>query len=273
MCNILRSRFAIAALVAALLMIVNAATAATLRFGGTGSSLGMLRQVGAEFTSASGVAIEVVSSLGSSGALHALADGKLDLVVSARPLKPNETAAGLRPVLVLRTPFVLATSHAQPQQLRASDLPQIFSVDSPRWPDGKPIRIILRPESETDTTLLGNFYPGMAKAIESARHRPEIPIAATDQDNVALAARISDSLTGATLTQLMTEHSHLQVIAIDGTEPTFANFESGAYRYTKKLYFALGSKSAPGAERFVSFLQSPPGVKALRAAAILPDKP
>jgi phosphate transport system substrate-binding protein len=270
--TVLRLRFAFATLVIGLLTIANAATAATLRFGGTGSALGMLRQVGNEYAAASGVTVEVVPSLGSSGALHALADGKLDVVVSARPLKPKEAAAGLRLVLVLRTPFVLATSHAQPQNLRAADLPKIFEAARPLWPDGKPIRIILRPRSEADTTLLGNMYPGMVKAIESARRRAEVPIAATDQDNVALAQRVANALTGTTLTQLETEHVHLRVVAIDGVAPTLANFDSGAYRFAKKLYFVLGGKSAPAAERFISFLQSPQGVKALRAAAVLPDK-
>ena len=155
MCIDLRSRLGIAVLVAGLLTVANAATAATLRFGGTGSSLGMLHQVGGEYAAASGVAVEVVPSLGSSGALQALAAGKLDVAVSARPLKPKEAAAGLRLVLVLRTPFVLATSHAQPQNLRAADLPGIFASARPLWPDGTPIRIILRPHGETDTTLLG----------------------------------------------------------------------------------------------------------------------
>ena len=257
--------------VAALLMAASAATAATLRFGGTGSSLGMLHQVGGEYAAASGVAIEVVPSLGSSGALQALADGKLDIAVSARPLKPKEAAAGLRLVLVLRTPFVLATSHAQPQNLRAADLPRIFAAVRPLWPDGTPIRIILRPHGETDTTLLADLFPGMAQAIASARRRAEIPIAATDQDNVALAQRVPNALTGVTLTQLETEHVPLRVVAIDGITPTLASFESGAYRFTKKLYFVLGGKSAPTAERFISFLRSPQGVKALRAAAVLLD--
>ena len=41
-----------------------------LRVGGTGSAIGMLRQVGAEFTAATGVEVEVVTSLGSNGAIR-----------------------------------------------------------------------------------------------------------------------------------------------------------------------------------------------------------
>jgi phosphate transport system substrate-binding protein len=89
----------------------------------------MLQRVGADFTGATGIAVDVVPSLGSSGAIHALADGKLDLAVSARPLKPNEAAEGLKQVLVLRTLCVLATSHRRPNGIKAAALPQIFSAE------------------------------------------------------------------------------------------------------------------------------------------------
>ena len=257
-----------------LLMAAHTANATTLRVGGTGSSLGLLAQVGGAFAAASGdaVKVEVVPSLGSSGAIRALADGKLNLAVLARPLKPAEAARGLKVVLTLRTPFVLATSHPQPQQLKTAELPKIFNGERSVWTDGSTIRLILRPRSETDTILLGDMAPGMKQVIEAARRRAEIPIAATDQENLAMTQRAPGSLTGTTLTQLTTEPNNLHTIPIDGVEPTLATLESGAYRFEKKLYFALGDKSTPEARKFIAFLTSPQGLKALRAAAVLPDK-
>ena len=112
----------------------------------------------------------------------------------------------------------------------------------------------------------------MEQAIEAAGRRSDVPTAATDQDNVALAERLAGSLTGATLTQLMTERSSLHTIPIDGVEPTIANFESGAYRFAKKLYFVVGDKSAPETQKFIAFLQSLQGLKALGVAAVVRDK-
>lgn len=267
------SKFVSIVILAGLLTAANGASAATLRIGGTGSSLGLLKQVGGEFSVGSGgaVTVETVPSLGSSGAIRALTDGKIDLAVSARPLRPDEAAAGLRQVLVLRTPYVLATSHPQPQQLKAADLPKIFQAEGPAWPGGSPIRLILRPRSETDTALLGDMFTGMAEALEAARRRADVPTAATDQDNVALAERLVGSLTGTTLAQLTTERSSLHAIPIDGVEPTLANLESGAYRFAKRFYFVVGGRSAPETQKFVAFLQSPQGLKALRAAVVIPD--
>ena len=36
------------------------------------------------------------------------------------------------------------------------------------WYDGVPIRIVLRPRSETDTALLGELFPGLAAAMTAS---------------------------------------------------------------------------------------------------------
>ena len=245
------------------------AVAQTLRVGGTGTAIGMLQQVGANFTATTGVKVEVVTSLGSTGAIRALGDGLLDIAVPARPLKSDESAAGLRQVAVLRTAYVMATSHSNPNGLKTADLARIFAADKPTWADGTPIRIILRPRSDTDTALLAESFPGMGEALEVARRRAEVPTAATDQDNAALAERTPGALTGTTVTQIKTEQRNLRVVPLDGVAPTFANFESGVYRFAKKLYFIFPRNSTPEAKRFVEYLRSPQGVKTLRETETL----
>ena len=96
-----------------------------------------------------------------------------------------------------------------------------------------------------------------------------MPTAATDQDNAALAERTPCALTGTTVTQIKTEHRNLHVVALDGVEPTLANFESGVYRFAKELYFIVPRNSTPEAKRFVEYLRSPQGVKRLRETETL----
>jgi phosphate transport system substrate-binding protein len=260
------SRLALAGLLAGSLFVGNGTAAETLRLGGTGTAMGMLRQVGAEFTAGGGGKIVVVPSLGSTGAIRAVVDGAIDIAVSARPLKADEAAADLHQVTVMRTAYVLATSHRKPNALKSADLPRIFAAEKAAWADGTPMRIILRPRSETDTALLGEMFSGMDAAIEAARRRADVPVAATDQDNAAMAERIPGSLTGTTMTQLKTEHPDLRIVPLDGFEPTLANVESGAYPFVKSLYFILRSSGGAQARQFVDFLRSPPGMKALRDA-------
>ncbi len=270
----MRTSFSISILTA-LVLLTGLSTAGSavaeqpLRIGGTGSATEMLRLVSAKFTAASQIKVDVIPSLGSSGAIRALGDGVLDIVVSARTLKESESGKGLRLVAVLRTGYVIATSHRNTKGLKAADLPKIFIADKPVWADGSPIRIILRPRSESDTALLGKLFAGLGEAIEVARKRSDIPVAATDQDNVAMAERMPGSLIGTTVTQLKTEKRPLYIVPLDGQQPTLANVESGAYPFVKSMYVFISGKISPEAKQFVEFLRSPKGLTALRETETL----
>jgi phosphate transport system substrate-binding protein len=108
------------------------------------------------------------------------------------------------------------------------------------------------------------MFPGMVSAIEAARGRPDIAIAATDQDNLDAAGRIEGSLAGSTLTQVKTEQRNLRLIAIDGVAPSLPGLESGTYPFSKTIYFVLPAKAKPAAERLLSFIQSPAAQSLLR---------
>lgn len=248
---------------------VASAKAEELRVGGTGAATQVLHQAASAFTKKHEASIKVVASLGSSGAIRALSDGVLDIAVSGRPLKADEESKGLKVALIARTPFVIATAHPKPGSMSASSLPAMFSPTAPSWSDGTPVKIILRPRSESDTHLLGELFPGLAAAIETARRRPDVPVAATDQDNADMAEKIPGSLVGSTLVQIVTEKRELHPVAIDGIAPTLEHFESGVYRYGKPIYFVLGTTPSPVAERFLAFLRSPEGIALLRSAAVI----
>lgn len=130
------------------------------------------------------------------------------------------------------------------------------------------MRIILRPKSESDTALLGELFPPLAPAIEAARLRADIPVAATDQDNADLAEQTPGSLIGSTLAQIANEKRRLRMITLDGVEPTFENFDNGSYPYVKTLHFVLRTTTDPLAERFMVFLHSPEGQNAFRSAHV-----
>jgi phosphate transport system substrate-binding protein len=247
------------------------ATAETLRVGGTGSGLGLLKTLGDAFSAEHPeTKIEVVPSLGTTGGIAALADGAIDVAVAARPLKPDEAEAGVREIAAARTPFVLVTAEPHPDSISASDVAALFARPEATWPNGMPVRVVLRPASETDTKLLQEFFPGMTEALAAARARPEIPVAPTDQDSATLAEAIVGSLASSTLVQITTERRALRALPINGVAPTLENLESGAYPYAKTLYFAIGARPAPMAQAFAEFLSSDAASSIMRQAGILP---
>ena len=240
-----------------------------LRVGGTGATNEMVKRFGALFATESGVNLELVPSLGSSGGNRAVADGVIDLSISGRSLNPAETAKGLAAVAAFHTPFGLVTSNHSPDGFKSSELVQIYQSDRPVWADGKPIRIILRPTNESDTALLGNMFPGMSAAIAKIRQRPDLSIAATDQDNADMAEKTAGSLVASTLTQIVLEKRNLRFVAIDGVEPSLENYEKGTYSFGKKMYLVAGPQRGPSVARFLAFLRSPMGTAALRDAKVI----
>jgi len=240
------------------------AQAEPIRIGGVGSASGLINQL-AQLERADDAQVELVSSLGTTGGLRALEDGMLDIAVSGRELKPEELARGLKVAAKLKTPFVFITSHPRPNGLRTVELADLYRRANATWSDGAPMRLVLRPRSDSDTLLLSTTFPGMAAALEEARQRPELPTAATDQDNVNLVERLPSSLSTSTLTQVLTERPQVRLVALDGVEPTLENFESGKYPFFKPIYFVLSQNPKPAAQRFVAALGSPAVQSVLRA--------
>jgi phosphate transport system substrate-binding protein len=254
------------------LLAASPAGAQTVRIGGTGSANALMHSLGSAYAETSEDPISVIPSLGTNGAIRAVAAGALDIAVSGRPLKPQEEAAGLVVLATLKTPFGFLSSRQNPPGLAKNDIAALFDAARTTWADGFPLRIVMRPRSESDTALIVALFPEVGAAMERARARPEIPIAATDQDNADLAERLTGSLAGATLTQIAMEKRPLSFVDIDGVKPTLENLESGAYPYAKTFYLVAARSRRPSVDRFTAFLLSASGRKALREGGVLPAR-
>ncbi len=250
--------------------VLPVSAAETLHIGGTGSATVLMERLGAAFAAnETDTKVEVIPGLGSSGGIAAARDGALDIAVSARPLKPAET--GLIEIVAVITPYGLVSSNPKPGDIAKSDVAAFYQSTTSTWPDGSPIRVILRPKSESDTALLGQTFPEMAAAIDQVRTRIDVPLAATDQDNLELAKAIDGSLVGTSLAQMVTEQheSELRFLTIDGAEPSLENLENGKDPYFKPFRFVFSDKSPPLVQRFLAFVESSEGEKLLREAGCL----
>ena len=98
----------------------------TLKVGGTGAASEMLRRLAPAFKADSGIDLEVIPGLGTSGGNNATIDGKLGMAFSGRDLRDKEKAAGLKSVGNLRTPFGLATSRATPERLKSTEIAALY---------------------------------------------------------------------------------------------------------------------------------------------------
>lgn len=135
-----------------------------------------------------------------------------------------------------------------------------------KYPDGKPLRLILRPRSDAQTLIMIKSIDGMDAALEKARLRPELPIAGNDQDNMETASRLTGAFSGFPLTQLSLEPNKLRPVAIDGALPILAAMREGKYRLKLRIDFITKGKPSPPAQRFLDFLATPAAHEMIESA-------
>jgi phosphate transport system substrate-binding protein len=242
-----------------------------VQIGGTGMGLEITRLlVAAMNEGGADITANVLPSLGSSGGIDGLLDAVLDIALSARPLKPAETAKGIHDAACVRTPFVLASSLVTMTGLKSAEIAGLFDDPDAVWPNGVSLRIVLRTRDDSDNLFLTDNFPGMPAALQAARKRPDVPVAATDQDNAEFAENIAGSLAVMSLLQIEAERLRLRPLALDGVSPTLDNLLAGAYTPSKTLCLVLSRQPTEDALRVVAFARSAAGIRLFRTVGAVP---
>ncbi len=246
---------------AILLMTTLAVQAEAIKIGGTGTGLGAMKLLAQEFKKSHPDAQLIVTpSLGSTGAIKAVLAGAIDLGISARPLSTQEQRQGASARAYARTPFVMVTGvQNKSTGLSLSQLVQIYSGKVSQWPDGSPIRLVVRPDADADSQLLRAFSAEMNSAVSLALARPGLRMADTDQDNADALEQLPGSLGTATLSQILTENRALKALALDGVVPTLEALAAKRYPHAKTLHLVSAAKPSALAQDFAAFVRSPAG--------------
>lgn len=247
------------------------AHADSIKIGGTGTGLGTMKLLVREFNkSRPDAQLVVTPSLGSTGAIRAVLAGAVDIGISARPVTAEESRQGASARAYARTPFVIATwAKNDSAGLTLDELVQIYSGKVTRWPDGSPIRLVVRPDSDTDTVALRTFSAAMSGAVTAALARKGLRMADTDQDNADALEKLPGSLGTTTLTQIMAESRAIRPLALDGVAPTLQSLAAGRYRHFKTLHLVTGPNPSPLARDFVAYIRSPAGQAVLAGSGNL----
>lgn len=238
-----------------------------LVIGGTGSALGGMQLIAKAFSEDHpNIKAIVLPSLGSGGGIKALSAGKIDLALSARQLKDTENAKGLSATLYARTPIVFAThKKISSNRIDLAELVSIYSGTTNAWADGTSLRLILRPEEESDTKLLRSLSPEMDAAVTVAHSQKDLLVALNDQDNATALETVPGSFGLTTLAQILSESRSLKPLTFNGQTPSLEALQSGEYPYFKSLYLVAGPAPSEPAETFMAFVFSATGRNILEA--------
>lgn len=201
---------------------------------------------------------------GTNAGIQNLLDGKVNLAVSSRPLKPEELQSGLQAIPIARDALAVAVGIDNPYQggLTLDQLKQIFQGQLTNWSQlggaDLPIRVFNRaPSSGTYTffrevVLLGEaFAPNGANFVTATQ----------DETTPLLRALGRDGITYSTVTQTVNQQT-IRTVPIDGIAPTDqAAIKTGTYPISRVTYLVVQRQTSPAVKQFIDLALSPQGQK------------
>lgn len=241
------------------------ATAGEIRIGGAGNALGTIQLLAEAFAKSHPEAkIVVLPSIGTAGALTAVAKGGVAIGLATRPLSDEDARNGLTAIEYARSLTVFAVQ--EKNKVTAISLGQVAEIYSGKrsgWPDGTTIRPVMRQPGDDNYRQVRMLSPEIAAALAVAEQRQGLPFAVTDQDAADKMEAIPGSFGSSTLALILSEKRPLRALTLDGVAPTVENGRSGRYPIIKPFYLVLPKNPAPEALEFIKFVRSPQGIKIL----------
>lgn len=236
-----------------------------LKMGGVGSVLGSMKLVAEAFEKSNpGIKVQILPSLGSTGGIKAVSNGAIDIGLSGRHLKEDERRQGSVEIEYAKSPLVFVTNkNNKVSGLSIRELVEIYEGKRQNWPDGTRIRLVLRPASDVDTSIIENISPEMSKAVKNALSRPGMIVAITNQESDAVVEKTPGSLGASTLTQVISEKRSLKMLSFNGVAPSVNNLTQGSYPLFKPFFIVTKPNPSASVQKFIDFVRSREGRKIL----------
>jgi phosphate transport system substrate-binding protein len=264
---------ALAGLILGLILLAPATLVAEpIRVGRTGSASRTVALLAEAYQRQTpGAQIVILPSIGSRGSKRGLISGAVDVGFSANPPSPAEAEQGLAAFEYARTALVFATADGATPAMTSQALIDAYAGKVTRWPDGRRLRLILRPAGNSDNAVLRNISPLFREAVDTALKREGMLIAATDQEAADAIASVPGALGTTTLALIVGEKRPLTALALDGVTPSMKAIASGTYPHTKTIYVITRQREARSAVGgFVRFLQTPDARAIVAGTGFLP---
>jgi phosphate transport system substrate-binding protein len=255
-----------------LIASIDAQAEEIVQVGGTGAGLALMRELGAPVMAAHpDIKVVILPSMGTPGGIKALREKAIEIAVAARPLSPEERAGGIIEAACATTALVFASSRSQPGGITRAQLPAIYADPNPSWPDGMPLRVILRSRAGSENPFLIKTVPEMEAALAAAYQRPGMPVGSTDQENAEIAQRTAGSFAVTTLLQILSERLALHPLTLDGVAPSPASIAKGTYPMPFRLCMLTAAQPSSGTARYIAYIRSAAGQAKIRAFGAEPS--
>ena len=242
-------------------------------FAGSGSNLSMIRILAAEFQkTAPELKIKVPPSIGSTGGINAVLDGKITVALISRPLREEEQKFGLRVIPYAQTAVVIgAHPTVSDDNVTYTDLIDIYKGTKTRWSDGEEIIVLSRDPGDSLIFVLQQNVPGFKEVYAESQEAKRWMTLFTDQESNQVLADTEHAIGLADLGVIITEKVKVKVLQVHGIAPTAENVTNGKYPFAKTLAFVLPPREiSPEVGAFIDFVRSREGAKILSSYGFIP---
>jgi phosphate transport system substrate-binding protein len=214
---------------------------------GSGSNLAAIRTVARLYEEAHpGVRVVIPESIGTGGAVRALADGAIDVGLASRALTDAERRLGVNETPYARVPLVFAAHpDVRADRLVVQDLIDMYRGVREKWPDGTPVVPIVREMGDSGRVALQRHVPELERVMADAFRTSRLKACHTDAEMRDALLSIPGALGFLDAGMVAFERLPLRVVAVDGVDPVIKTL-------------SLLTRGTPAGEtaRFVGFVRS-----------------
>ncbi|MFZ3116610.1 MAG: substrate-binding domain-containing protein [Syntrophales bacterium] len=238
----------------------------TMIIAGTGASIGAMQLMAKDFQKKHPeVKVAVLPSIGSTGGIKAVREGRIDIGLLARRLKPEEQSGAIIEEIYGRTAFIFGVQDSNPtENLALAEIAEIYAGKRQTWSDGTPIRLILRPLSDAYSVYLSGINSVLKSVSEKAHAIPGVFVGNTDQEAALQIEKTPGSFGTTSGSLIAAEGLRIKALSVDGAAPTCANIAADKYPFVMTLSLVYKKDKYRGVIRdFVEFVFSRDGQKLL----------
>ena len=241
---------------------------------GSGVNLGITRFLAKAFMNIHPeITIEVPGSIGTKGAISAVADGAITFGLISRPLNADEKSLGLVVRRYARTPVVVGVHPMVIDDgITSQELVDIYKGTKTRWKDGNEIIVQSREPFDSGIQVLEREIPGFREAHAESWKAKQWTVYFTDQDANRALSTTRYAIGFTDLGMIATEHLGIKVLRLNGIIPCPESLAGGQYPLSRDLSILYRDETLPErAKAFLDFIHSEEGDSILRSNGYLSE--
>jgi phosphate transport system substrate-binding protein len=244
-----------------------------IRTGGSSSAYRAIEILGQTFHDQNKATQVTMLPIGQSEtAIAGVKNGLMDIAAISRQIKPEEQTADIKYYGIAQDGLLVATHESVTgvKALSTDQLKAIYSGKVTNWKalGGVDAEIIVldRPEDESAKRLLRKHYLGADLA-----NAPNAVVFKQEGELITALQNTPNAIGAFSLAQAISHKLPVNRLNLNGIEPTQRNIETGKYSMVRHLGVVAKSSPSPSTQSFISFIQSPEGVKILQSQGFVRD--